>query len=47
MKDDMKADRPGFIHPSSEPLLASMKLQEKLEQDIRKLINLAVQSMSS
>lgn len=44
---DMKADRPGFIHPSSEPLLASMKLQQKLEQDIRKLINLAVQSMAT
>lgn len=44
---DMKADRPGFIHPSSEPLIASMKLQQKLEQDIRKLINLSVQSMAT
>ena len=41
---DMKADAPSFIHPSSEPLLASMKLQEKLEDDIRKLVNLAVQN---
>jgi hypothetical protein len=40
----MKAERPGFIHPSSEPLLASMRLQEKLEDDIRKLVNLAVQN---
>ena len=40
----MKADRPAFIHPSSEPLEASMKLQEKLEDDIRKLVNLAVQN---
>lgn len=44
---DVKAERPGFIHPSSEPLKASMSLQEKLEGDIRKLINLAVQSMAS
>jgi hypothetical protein len=44
---DIKAERPGFIHPSSEPLVASTKLQEKLEQDIRKLINLAVQSLAS
>jgi hypothetical protein len=35
-------DRPGFIHPSPEPLEASLKLQEKLEDDIRKLVNLAV-----
>jgi hypothetical protein len=41
---DLKADRPAFIHPSSEPLIASMKLQEKLEDDIRKLVNLAVQN---
>lgn len=40
----MNADAPSFIHPSSEPLLASMKLQEKLEDDIRKLVNLAVQN---
>jgi hypothetical protein len=39
---DMGTDRPGFIHPSSEPLEASIKLQEKLEDDIRKLVNLAV-----
>ncbi len=39
---DMKADRPGFINPSSEPLEASLKLQEKLEDGIRKLVNLAV-----
>ncbi len=44
---DIKAERPGFIHPSPEPLIASMKLQEKLENDIRKLINLAVQSLAT
>lgn len=40
----MGADRPDFINPSSEPLIASMKLQEKIEDDIRKLVNLAVQN---
>lgn len=39
---DIKAEKPGFIHPSSEPLQASMSLQMKLEDDIRKLVNLAV-----
>jgi len=38
----MNAERPGFIHPSPEPLKASIQLQEKLEDDIRKLVNLAV-----
>lgn len=40
-------DRPGFIHPSSEPLRASMALQEKMESDIKKLVNLAVQTLAS
>jgi hypothetical protein len=44
---DLRAERPQFIHPSPEPLLASMKLQEKLEADIRKLINLSVQTLAS
>ena len=44
---DLRTERPGFIHPSSEPLEASMKLQEKLEGDIRRLINLAVVNISS
>ncbi len=35
-------DRPGFIHPSSEPLNASMEKQEKMKQEIRQLINLAI-----
>jgi hypothetical protein len=39
---DLNTDRPGYISPPPEPLLASMKMQEKLEDDIRKLINLAV-----
>jgi len=44
---DIKAERPGFIHPSSEPLRASMELQRKLEDDIRKLVNLAVVSLGN
>jgi len=44
---DMNAERPAFINPSSEPLKASMELQAKLEADIRKLINLAVQNVAS
>jgi hypothetical protein len=38
-------ERPGFIHPSSEPLKASMALQDKLERDIRKLVNLTVSQL--
>ena len=44
---DIGADKPGFIHPDSEPLAISMKLQEKLEGDIRRLVNLAVTGLSS
>jgi len=40
-------DRPGFIHPSSEPLQASMALQAKMEGDIRTLVNLAVTTLAS
>jgi hypothetical protein len=39
---DMGADRPDFINPSSEPLVASMDLCDRLKKDIRELINLAV-----
>ncbi len=39
---DAKMNQPAFINPSSEPLKASMELQAKLEDDIRKLIHLAV-----
>lgn len=44
---DKDTDRPKFIHPSSEPLKASMALQEKMEGDIKKLINLAVQTLAT
>lgn len=38
----LNVERPGFINPSSEPLLASMKKQDSLELSIRKLVNLSV-----
>ena len=41
----VSTNRPDFIHPSSEPLKASIQLQEKLEDDIRRLINLAVNKL--
>ena len=38
----LHAERPGFIHPSSEPLIASMQKQDQLKQEIRQLINLSL-----
>lgn len=38
-------ERPGFIHPSSEPLEASMTKQDKMKKDIRSLINLALNTI--
>lgn len=35
-------ERPAYIHPSSEPLKASMEKQFSLQQEIRQLVNLAV-----
>lgn len=40
-------ERPAFIHPSSEPLKASIEKQDVLKRDIRILINLAVSNLSS
>ncbi|MCP4896241.1 MAG: hypothetical protein GY906_04630, partial [bacterium] len=37
-------DRPGFIAPPTDPLKTSMQLQERLEDSIRSLINIAIQS---
>lgn len=39
-------ERPGFIHPSAEPLIASMEKQEKLKQEIRQLVNLAITNIA-
>lgn len=36
---------PQFIHPSSEPLIASMAKQKQLKEDIRGLINLALSAI--
>jgi hypothetical protein len=44
---DIKANQPAFINPSPDPLRASMELQEKLEGDIRKLVNLAVMTLAT
>jgi hypothetical protein len=38
-------DRPEFIHPSSEPLMASMSKQKQLKEDIRTLVNLTLSSI--
>jgi hypothetical protein len=38
---------PAFINPSSETLQASLALQAKLEDDIRKLVNLAVTTLGT
>ena len=40
-------DRPDFIHPSSEPLTASMTKQKDLQAEIRELVRLSVKSLAS
>jgi len=35
-------ERPGFIHPSSEPIMASMQKEQKIKEDIRRSIHLSV-----
>jgi hypothetical protein len=40
-------ERPGFIHPSPEPMKASMEKQKELREEIRALVNLAVASLDS
>ena len=40
-------DRPGFIHPSPEPLIASMKKQDQLKSEIRELTDLALSQVTS
>ena len=40
-------ERPNFIHPSSEPLMASMQKQKDLQEEIRQLVRLAVKSLAS
>lgn len=38
-------ERPGFIHPSSEPLRASMEKQQQLKEEIRNLLNLNLSNL--
>lgn len=38
-------DRPGFIHPSPEPLKASMELGVEMRHDIRQLLNLTLSAL--
>lgn len=40
-------DAPSFIHPSAEPLLASMKKQDQMRDEIRQLINLSLSLVGS
>ena len=42
----MGVERPGFIAPPVEPLMASMDKQEQLKQEIRILVNLSLSNMS-
>ena len=39
------AERPGFIHPSPEPLLASMEKQRQLKEELRQIVSLSVSTM--
>ncbi len=41
----MNTDRPDFIHPSSEPMKASMEKQEKIKEEIRQLLNLTISNL--
>lgn len=43
---DKGMERPDFIAPPSESLVASLQLQEKLQDDVRRLVNLAVEGKS-
>ena len=40
-------DRPGFIHPSSEPLMASIKKQEAMKNAIEYLVGINLESLAS
>jgi hypothetical protein len=44
---DKGLNAPSFIAPPSDPLRTSMELQDRLADDIRKLVNLAVASLAS
>lgn len=41
----MGTERPGFIHPSPEPMLAAMSKEKQLRQEIRELVQLAITNL--
>ena len=41
----LNTDRPGFISPSSEPILASMKKSDEIKSEIRQLLALAISNL--
>jgi hypothetical protein len=38
-------ERPGFIHPSPEPLLASIEKQSQLKEELRQIVSLSLSTM--
>jgi len=40
-------DQPAFIHPSSEPITASMAKQDQLKEDIRTIMNLSLSNVKA
>lgn len=40
-------ERPGFIHPSPEPLYASIEKQQMLKDEIRQLVNLSILNLKN
>ena len=40
-------ERPGYIHPSSEPLLAAMQKEDQFKAEIRQLLYLSISSVRS
>lgn len=40
-------ERPGFIHPSSDPVKANMEKEEQMKRDIRLLVHLNVSNLSA
>lgn len=45
MKYGIGLERPGFISPPTDPLVASMKKQSEMKDEIKQLLNLSLSSM--
>jgi len=43
----VETERPNFIHPSPEPLYASMKKQEQLKHEIQEILNLTLSNVTA